>query len=78
MTPMKPIPNSPPEPAALLAFGAHPDDIEFGCGGIIAAETRAGRAAHLVVCSHGEAATHGTPAERTAEAQSAATAGRDA
>jgi LmbE family N-acetylglucosaminyl deacetylase len=69
---MKPTPKSPPKPAALLAFGAHPDDIEFGCGGIIAAETRAGRAAHLVVCSRGEAATHGTPAERTAEAEKSA------
>jgi LmbE family N-acetylglucosaminyl deacetylase len=72
MTLMKPTPNSPPEPAALLAFGAHPDDIEFGCGGIIAAETRAGRAVHLVVCSRGEAATHGTPAQRTAEAKRSA------
>ena len=56
----------------LLAFGAHPDDIEFGCGGVIAAETRAGRSAHFVVCSHGEAGTHGTAEQRTAEAQHAA------
>jgi LmbE family N-acetylglucosaminyl deacetylase len=65
---MKPTPNSPIEPAPLLAFGAHPDDIEFGCGGVIALETRAGRPAHFVVCSRGEAATHGTPAQRSAEA----------
>jgi len=56
----------------LLAFGAHPDDLEFGAGGIIAQETRAGRRAHLVVCSRGEAGTHGTPAQRTAEAKKAA------
>ena len=56
----------------LLAFGAHPDDIEFGCGGLIAHETRAGRRAHLVVCSRGEAGTNGTPARRTAEAKKAA------
>ena len=31
----------------LLAFGAHPDDIEFACGGVIACETRARRKAHL-------------------------------
>ena len=43
----------PARPAPLLAFGAHPDDIEFGCGGVIARETRAGRAAHFVVCSRG-------------------------
>lgn len=56
----------------LLAFGAHPDDIEFGCGGIIASEARAGRAVHLVVCSHGEAGTNGTPAIRAREAKKAA------
>jgi LmbE family N-acetylglucosaminyl deacetylase len=56
----------------VLAFGAHPDDIEFGCGGVIARETSAGRAAHFIVCSRGEAATHGQPDERVAEAQRAA------
>lgn len=56
----------------ILAFGAHPDDIEFGCGGVIAAESKAGRKVHLVVCSRGEAGTHGTPAIRTREAKRAA------
>lgn len=56
----------------LLAFGAHPDDIEFGCGGVIARETRLGRAARLVVCSRGEAGTNGTPAQRAREARRAA------
>ncbi len=69
---MKPIPTPSPDPAPLLAFGAHPDDIEFGCGGVIARETRAGRAAHFVICSRGEAATNGTPAQRTREAKRAA------
>jgi LmbE family N-acetylglucosaminyl deacetylase len=58
--------------APLLAFGAHPDDIEFGIGGVIAQETRAGRPVHFVVCSKGEAGTNGTPAQRTAEAKKAA------
>jgi LmbE family N-acetylglucosaminyl deacetylase len=57
----------------LLAFGAHPDDIEFGCGGVIALETRAGRTAHFAICSRGESATSGTPEQRTAEAENAAT-----
>jgi len=69
---MKPSPKFRPELAPLLAFGAHPDDIEFGCGGVIAKETRAGRAAHFVICSHGEAASHGTPAQRVAEAKKSA------
>jgi LmbE family N-acetylglucosaminyl deacetylase len=80
---MKPTPKSRPElpaknrrvqanPTDLLVFGAHPDDIEFGCGGIIAQETQRGRGAHLVVCSRGEAGTNGTPAQRTAEAKKAA------
>jgi LmbE family N-acetylglucosaminyl deacetylase len=56
----------------LLAFGAHPDDIEFGCGGVIARETQAGRTAHFVVCSRGEAGTNGTPAQRVEEATRAA------
>src|SRR5262245_1347376 len=69
---MKVMSNPLIELAPLLAFGAHPDDIEFGCGGVIALETRARRAAHLVVCSRGECGTNGTAAERTAEAESAA------
>jgi LmbE family N-acetylglucosaminyl deacetylase len=70
---MKPTQKSPPKLAPLLAFGAHPDDIEFGCGGVIARETQAGRQVHFVVCSRGEAGTHGTPRERIAEARRAAT-----
>jgi LmbE family N-acetylglucosaminyl deacetylase len=56
---MKPTPKSP-ELAPLLAFGAHPDDIEFAIGAVIAKETSAGRKVHFVVCSRGEAGTHGT------------------
>jgi LmbE family N-acetylglucosaminyl deacetylase len=68
---MKPTPSSP-ELAPLLAFGAHPDDIEFGCGGVIASESQAGRNVHLVVSSRGEAGTHGTPEQRVAEAKESA------
>ncbi len=60
------------ETPPLLAFGAHPDDIEFGCGAIVARETRAGRKAHFVVCSRGEAASHGTVEERIGEARKSA------
>jgi N-acetylglucosamine malate deacetylase 1 len=58
----------------LLAFGAHPDDIEFGCGAVIAREALEGRFAHFVIATRGEAATHGTPAARSAEAGRAAEA----
>jgi N-acetylglucosamine malate deacetylase 1 len=64
--------KSHPEPALLLAFGAHPDDIEFGCGGVIAKETNAGRTAHFVVCSRGESASSGKPAQRILEANRSA------
>jgi len=64
--------KKPPLATPLLAFGAHPDDIEFGCGGVIARETQAARKAHFVVCSRGEAATRGTPAGRMAEAKKSA------
>ena len=69
---MKRMSRSSPDRAPLLAFGAHPDDIEFGCGGVIAKETRSGRAAHFVICSRGEAASYGTPARRVAEAKKSA------
>jgi LmbE family N-acetylglucosaminyl deacetylase len=65
---MKPIIDA----GTIVAFGAHPDDIEFGCGGVVANETKAGRRVHLVVCSRGESGTHGTPKQRTAEARAGA------
>jgi LmbE family N-acetylglucosaminyl deacetylase len=68
---MKPTPTSP-DPGSLLVFGAHPDDIEFACGAIIAKETRLGRAAHFAVCSRGEAGSQGTPDQRIAEAKKSA------
>jgi LmbE family N-acetylglucosaminyl deacetylase len=58
--------------APLLAFGAHPDDIEFGAGGVVAREAQLGRPIHFVVCSRGEAASNGSPAQRAREARRAA------
>lgn len=65
---MKPTTDAGP----LLAFGAHPDDIEFGCGGVIAVEAWNGRAIHFVVCSRGEAGSNGSAAVRTRESTRAA------
>lgn len=62
----------PERRAPLLVFGAHPDDIEFGCGGVIASETNVGSKSHFVVCSRGEAGSYGTPVQRIQEAKRAA------
>jgi N-acetylglucosamine malate deacetylase 1 len=69
---MKPIPKSKNKSVTLLAFGAHPDDIEFGCGGVMAREAQAGCPIHFVICSRGEAGTYGTPKQRIAESKKAA------
>ncbi len=57
----------------ILAFGAHPDDIEFGgAAPLIIKETKKGNKAKVVICSLGEAGTNGTPAGRKKESQTAA------
>ena len=56
----------------ILAIGAHPDDIEFGCGGVLLAEAARGQQIVLAICSRGEASSNGTPAEREKEARAAA------
>lgn len=62
----------PEQPVRLLAFGAHPDDIEFGCGGVLLEAASAGAQITLVVGSRGESGTNGTPEVRTAECAAAA------
>jgi bacillithiol biosynthesis deacetylase BshB1 len=59
-------------PRRILAVGAHPDDVEFGCGGILAKEAARGHAVVILNLTRGESATHGTSAERAAEAAAAA------
>lgn len=62
----------PAVPVRILAVGAHPDDIEFGCGGVLAVAAADGADISLCVCSRGESGTNGTAAEREAEARAAA------
>src|SRR5690242_19452067 len=69
---MKRTPKSQADLLPLLAFGAHPDDLEFACGGIVAKETGFGRPVHFVICSHGEAGSYGTPGRRVSEAKKSA------
>jgi LmbE family N-acetylglucosaminyl deacetylase len=56
----------------ILAIGAHPDDIEFGCAHVLIQETRKRNHVKLLVLSKGEAASNGTPESREAEARAAA------
>lgn len=56
----------------ILAIGAHPDDVEFGVGGLLIKEAKKGNKIKIVVCSLGEAGTSGTPEGRKREAIAAA------
>ncbi|MDI9630668.1 MAG: bacillithiol biosynthesis deacetylase BshB1 [Acidobacteriota bacterium] len=58
----------------VLAVGAHPDDVELGCGGTLARLARAGRRVGILHLTAGEMGTRGSAAERRAEAERAAAA----
>lgn len=51
----------------VLVFGAHPDDVEFGCGGILVKLHAEGKRIVIVDLTLGEKATHGTPEVREIE-----------
>jgi LmbE family N-acetylglucosaminyl deacetylase len=59
-------------PPRLLAIGAHPDDVEFGCAAILINEIRRGSLVKIWVLSKGEAGSHGTPEIRETEGRRAA------
>ena len=42
-----------PRPAVALAIGAHPDDVEFGCGATLAKWAAAGCVVHHLICTDG-------------------------
>jgi bacillithiol biosynthesis deacetylase BshB1 len=52
----------------ILAFGAHPDDVELGAGGTIAKEVADGKKVGIVDLTRGELGTRGTPELRDEEA----------
>jgi bacillithiol biosynthesis deacetylase BshB1 len=52
--------------------GAHPDDVEFGCGGILVKEAARGHAITVLNLSRGESGSHGTSGDREREAADAA------
>ncbi len=54
----------------ILAIGAHPDDVEIGCGGILLRHGARGDAVNILTLTGGEAG--GVSAERVVESQRAA------
>jgi bacillithiol biosynthesis deacetylase BshB1 len=56
----------------ILAFGAHPDDVELGCAGTIAKEIALGKKVGIIDLTHGELGTRGSAAIRDQEAVAAA------
>ena len=55
-----------------LAIGAHPDDVELGCGGTLAGLVESGRSVGILHLTSGEAGTRGDAETRRAEARAAA------
>lgn len=55
----------------ILAFGAHPDDIELGAGGTIAKAIAEGKKVGVIDLTKGELGTRGTAETRKIEAENA-------
>ena len=56
----------------ILAFGAHPDDVELGCGATIAKEVSLGKKVGIVDLTRGELGSRGSADLRDQEAAAAA------
>jgi bacillithiol biosynthesis deacetylase BshB1 len=56
----------------ILAFGAHPDDVELGCGATIAKEISLGKKVGIIDLTRGELGTRGSADLRDKEAANAA------
>ena len=56
----------------ILAVGAHPDDIELGCGGLLLAMRARGHRFAILDLTAGEKGSRGSREERAKEAQAAA------
>jgi len=56
----------------ILAFGAHPDDVELGCGGTIAKEIALGKKVGIIDLTRGELGTRGSVEIRNRESANAA------
>ena len=60
------------KPCEVLAIGAHPDDVELGCGATLARLAATGRAVGILDLTAGELGTRGTVEQRSGEAAAAA------
>lgn len=58
----------------ILAFGAHPDDVELGCGGTLAKHASMGYKVGIIDFTPSQLSTRGTVEKRTLEAEEAAKA----
>ena len=56
----------------IVAFGAHPDDVELGCGATIAKEISLGKKVAIIDLTRGELGTRGSAQIRDQEAANAA------
>ena len=56
----------------ILAFGAHPDDVELGCSATLAKEVSLGKKVGIIDLTRGELGTRGSVAIRNTEAAMAA------
>jgi LmbE family N-acetylglucosaminyl deacetylase len=56
----------------ILAIGAHPDDVELGCGATIAKEISLGKKVGIIDLTRGELGTRGSADIRDVEARNAA------
>lgn len=55
----------------ILAFGAHPDDVELGCAGTLAKEISLGKSVGIIDLTQGELGTRGSAVIRHQEATKA-------
>lgn len=56
----------------IIAFGAHPDDVELSCSGVLAKEISKGKKVGIIDLTQGEMGTRGSKEIRAAEAKKAA------
>lgn len=63
--------NSDQQRTTFLAVGAHPDDAELGCGGLLASLAEKGHRVGIVDLTRGEMGSSGSPETRAREAEQA-------